>query len=77
MTERFCQDPLENYFGQQRAIGARKDNPRIHDFGFNNNSIRNQKIFRPIAGNVCGGQDIDMVDFTKEALPCCKKPKKG
>ena len=75
LTERFCQDPLENYFGQQRAIGARKDNPSVCDFGFNDNSIRNQKIFRPIAGNVCG-QDIGMVDFTNEALPCRKKPKK-
>ena len=45
LTESFCQDPLKNYFGQQRAIGARKNNPSIRDFGFNDNSIRNQKIF--------------------------------
>ena len=51
---KICQDPLENYFGQQRAVGTRKDNTSIHDFGFNNNFIRNQKIFRPIAGNICG-----------------------
>ena len=75
LAERFCQDPLENYFGQQRATGARKDNPSLRDFGFNDNSIRNQKIFRPIAENVCG-QDIGMVDFTNEVLPCRKKPKK-
>ena len=75
MTESFCRDPLENYCGQQTAIAARKDNPSVCDFGFNDNSIRNQKIFRPIAGNVCG-QDIDMVNFTNEALLCRKKPKK-
>ena len=75
LTERFCQDPLENYFGQQRAIGARKDNPSICDFKFNNNSIRNQKILQPIAGNVCE-KDIGMADFTNEALPCRKKLKK-
>ena len=75
LTDRFCQDPLENYFGQKRAIGARKDNPSIRDFGFNDNSIRNQKIFQPIAGNICG-QDIDMIKFTNKALPCHKKPKK-
>ena len=74
LTERFCQGPVANYFGQQGAIGARKDNPRIRDVGFNNNSIRNQKILRPIAGNLFGGQDIDMVDFTNEALQCRKKP---
>ena len=78
LTERLCQDPLENYFGQQKAIEDEKDNPSIRDFGFNsiNNSIRNQKIFRPIPGNVCGGQDISMVDFTNEALTYRKKPKK-
>ena len=74
LTERFCQDPLENYFGQQRAIGARKDNSSVRVFGFNDNSIRNQKIFRPIAGNICG-QDIGIVDFTNERLPCRQKPK--
>ena len=26
LTERFCQDPLENYFGRQRSIGQRRDN---------------------------------------------------
>ena len=45
LTERLSQDPLENYFGCQRSIGRRKDNPVIRDFG---NSVRNQKVFRPI-----------------------------
>ena len=75
LTERFCQDLLEKFFGQQRGIGARKDNLNIRDFGFNDNSIRNQTIVQPIAGNVCG-QDIGMVNFTNEALPCREKPKK-
>ena len=75
LTERFCQDPLENYFGQQRAIGARKDNPSIRDFQFTDNSIRNQKILRPISRNDVCRQDIGMADFTNEALPCHKKPK--
>ena len=52
LTEKFCQDPLENYFGRQRAMGARKDNPNLRDVGYNDNSIRNQKVFRPLAGNV-------------------------
>ena len=33
LTERFCQDPLENYFGRQRAMGCRKDNPNLRDCG--------------------------------------------
>ena len=53
LTERFCQDPLENYFGRQRSLGSRKDNPSMADFGYNDNAIRNQKFFKPIAhGNV-------------------------
>ena len=26
LTERFCQDPLENYFGRQRSMGRRRYN---------------------------------------------------
>ena len=46
LTERFCQDPLENYFQRQRSLGARKDNPTLRDVGYNDDSIRNQKAFR-------------------------------
>ena len=49
LTERLCQHPLENYFGRQRSMGHRKDNPTLGDFGYNDNTIRTQKIFRPIA----------------------------
>ena len=53
LTERFCQDPLENYFGKQRSSGARKDNPSLYEFGSDDNTIRNQKVFKPIAtGNI-------------------------
>ena len=39
LTERFCQDPLENYFGRQIAMGHRKDNPSLRDFGYNDNTF--------------------------------------
>ena len=71
--ECFCQDPLENYFCHQRSLGARKDNPSLWDFGFNDNAIRNQKVFRPIAGNVRGGQDQSKFEFSCEPIPCQKK----
>ena len=45
LTERFSQDSLGNYFGRQRSIGGRKDNSAIRDFGYNDNSTRNQKVF--------------------------------
>ena len=73
LTERFCQDPLENYFGRQRAIGARKDNPSVRDFGFNDNSIRNQRTFRPIRyGN---SVDITNMEINEEPVPCRKRKK--
>ena len=38
------------------------------DFGYNNNAIRNQKHFKPIAnGNVA---DSSMIALTDEPLPC-------
>ena len=67
---------MENYFGHQRSLGARKDNPSLRDFGFNDNAVRNQKVFRPIAGNVRGGQDQSNIEFSCEPIPCHKKAKK-
>ena len=73
-TETFCQDPLENYFGRQRSMGYRKSNLRIADFGYNDNTIRNQKIFRPLAaGNVA---DQAVVEISNEPLPSRKKPRR-
>ena len=43
LRERFCKDPLENWFGRQSSLGSRKDNPSMADFGYNNNVSRNQK----------------------------------
>ena len=37
------QNAFENYFGRQRALGSRKDNPSMADFQYNNNAITNQK----------------------------------
>ena len=37
---------LENYNGRQRALGRSKDNPTLKDFGYNDNTIRNSKVFQ-------------------------------
>ena len=42
LSERFCQDYLENYFDRQRAIGRRRDNPNVRDVGYNDNTIKSQ-----------------------------------
>ena len=54
LAKRFCQDDLENYFGKQSATGRRSDNPTVHDFGYNDNTVKNQFSVRPIGGNVQG-----------------------
>ena len=38
----YQKDDLENYFGRQRAIGRRKDNPSDRDVGYNDNTIKSQ-----------------------------------
>ena len=54
LSEKFCQDDLENYFGpgRQRAIGRRKDNPSVRDTLYGDNIIKTQYDTRPISGNV-------------------------
>ena len=63
LTERFCQDPVEKYFGNQRKLGRRSDNPDIRT------SCQ--------SGNTKGRRDAchawDQVTHTK--LPCRKKLK--
>lgn len=36
------QDPLENYFGKELSSGASKDRRSLNDFGYNNNTTKNQ-----------------------------------
>ena len=72
LTERFCQDPLENYFGRQRSMGARKDNPSVRDFGYNDNSIRNQKVFRPIQ-NGNSVDNVALMEISDDPVPCKKR----
>ena len=33
LSEKFSQDPLEEYFSRQRGVGGRFDNPDVHQFG--------------------------------------------
>ena len=53
LSERFSQDSLENYFGQQRARGGRCDNPTVKTCIEAAQSLRVQKSFglQPVRGN--------------------------
>jgi hypothetical protein len=46
---------VEEYFGYQRAIGNRNDNPNLFEFGYNANALSIQiNILPEIQGNVAG-----------------------
>lgn len=55
LTERFCQDDVEKYFGYQRTQGRRSDNPTTAEFGYNDLRIATLRDSEPTAeGNVAG-----------------------
>lgn len=77
LTERFCQDPVEEYFGNQRKLGRRNDNPDIRTFGYNCNTIRIQRTVSCQSGNTRGRKDKCRAwdQITDAKLPCRKKLK--
>eukprot|EP00794_Sanderia_malayensis_P001207 gene1207-583_t len=54
LTNKLCQDPVEEYFGRQRAIGRRSENPSMREFGYNDNKLRIQRSIVPLKGNTKG-----------------------
>lgn len=78
LTERFCQDTVEEYFGNQRKLGRRSDNPDIRAFGYNNNAIRIQRQISCQSGNTRGRKDKKRAweQITDDPVPCRKKAKK-
>ena len=62
LSERFCQDPLESFFGHQRSKGGRNDNPTVKQFCDNTVSLRVQgsAALNPLRGN-CRKRPADKV----------------
>ena len=50
-------------------MGHRKDNPALRDFGYNDNTIRTTKLFKPIEGN-CRNEDPTIASLNVETVPC-------
>ena len=75
LTERFCQDSVEEYFGSQRNLGRRCDNPDIRRFGYNDNTIRIQRSVSSQSGNTRGRKDKNKawVNVTDDPLPKRKR----
>ena len=80
LTERFCQDDVEEYFGYQRAQGRRSDNPTAAEFGYNDLKIAALRDVAPqsIEGNVSGrhsGKRMKWSNVSEEPLPKKKNKK--
>ena len=77
LTERFSQDPVEEYFGNQRKLGRRSDNPDMCAFGYNANTIRIQRSVSCQSGNTRGRKDKrrSWEQVTDTKLSCRKKRK--
>ena len=50
LSQRICQDPLENFFGRQRQRGGVHDNPNVKEFTENTQALRviNTTKFAPV-----------------------------
>lgn len=77
LTERFCQDSVEEYFGNQRKLGRRSDNPDMRTFGYNNNTIMVQRAVSCQSGNTRGRRDRDKawVNISNDPVPKKKRKK--
>ena len=54
LTERFYQDPVEEYFVIQRQLGRRYDNPDVAKFCYNDNTVRIQTDVSFTSANIKG-----------------------
>ena len=70
LSERFCQDPVEEFFGNQRAKGGRCDNPTAKDFCDTTVSIRVQKTaaLHPLRGNCSKRQGERTIEIDSTPL---------
>ena len=80
LSERFCQDPLEAFFGKQRGQGGRNDNPTVYQFLKNTVSLRIQSSVAtdPMRGN-CRKRltDSEANDVDETPLPKRKRNSKS
>ena len=74
LSERISQDPIENYFGRQRARGGRNENPTLQQCIHNAAALRVQKSIAldPVRGN-CRKRRLS---YPKEQVDATPLPKR-
>ena len=75
LTERFCEDPVEEYFGAQRKLGRRCENPDFQQCLYNDNTLRLQREVSTSSGNTRGRYDHkrSWENITNDPVPKRKK----
>ena len=75
VERKFCQDPLESYFGKQCYKGRRNDNPSVKEFIDNVVSLRVQgsAALEPLRGNCSRKRQPGPLQVDETPLP--KRPR--
>lgn len=75
LSERFCQDPVESFFGQQRSKGGHNDNPTVHSFLQNTVSLRIQgtTALNTLRGNCRKRKSDEKIVVDETPLPKRKR----
>ena len=79
LSERFTQDPLEEYFSKQRQRGGCNDNPTLQEFNRNflGLNVAGDDLIRIMTGNTRGRyREEAKLDVKNTTLPPAKKSKK-
>ncbi len=79
LTQKICQDPLENFFGCQRQKGGTHDNPTVAEFEKNMQALRVINSFArgPAKGNCRGfGKECTVTDTENTPLPKRRQTRK-
>ena len=79
LSEKLTQDPIEAFFGKQRAARSHSDNPSVNQFCLNTVSLRVQRsaALEPIRGN-CGKRQCSTISNVKDLeIPLPKRPWKS
>ena len=66
LSERFMQNPLESFFGQQRAHGGSSDNPNFRTFLYNAQAIRVQRTMTIGYGGNMQKQKRPLIDDVED-----------
>ncbi|XP_065683663.1 uncharacterized protein LOC136096407 [Hydra vulgaris] len=79
LSEKFCQDPLEEYFGKQRMRLGCNDNPLLIEFNSNALALNvsGDNLIRVFGSNTKGRKnEFQKLDVKNTDLPSSKKRKK-